>query len=70
MYVLKSANIIVNCRGLGYMLHTHPDLAVTSLLALYTTATATAPPRAAVSRTPPMKPPKAALTPTLEESPA
>ena len=50
--------------------HTYPDLRsrVTSLLALCTTATATAPPRAAVSRTPPMKPPKAAPAPTLEQS--
>ena len=49
------------------LFHTHPVLKVSSLLALQSTARATTPAMAAVSRTPPTKPPMAAPTATLEQ---
>ena len=53
------------------LFHTHPVLKVSSLLALQSMARATTPAMAAVSRTPPTKPPMAtptaAPTPTLEQ---
>ena len=48
--------------------YTHFLMAVSSLLILMNTATATIPPMAAVSRTPPTKPPMAVPTPILEHA--
>ena len=50
---------------LTLLFHTHPVLKVSSLLALQSMARATTPAMAAVSRTPPMKPPMTAPTAAL-----
>ena len=58
------------CGMCWYDLDTHLDMTVSSLFTLQNTATATTPAMAAVSRTPPMKPPTAAPTPVLTQPPA
>ena len=55
------------CDMCWYDFDTHLDMAVSSLFTLQNTATATTPAMAAVNRTPPIKPPTAALTPVLKQ---